>query len=105
MTVQFRFIGKNMLLPAAQTAETAAKAAEGKLTVRAVEKIAADGEKPGKMPQFSHKDSFYKEIEISLESRLGRRVTVTAGKNKGTLNLEFYDKDDLSALAQKLTRE
>ena len=30
--------------------ETAAKAAEGKLTVRAVEKIAADGEKPGKMP-------------------------------------------------------
>ena len=85
--------------------ETAAKAAEGKLTVRAVEKIAADGEKPGKMPQFSHKDSFYKEIEISLESRLGRRVTVTAGKNKGTLNLEFYDKDDLSALAQKLTRE
>ena len=105
VTVQFRFIGKNMLLPAVQTAETAAKAAEGKLTVRAVEKIAADGEKPGKMPQFSHKDSFYKEIEISLESRLGRRVTVTAGKNKGTLNLEFYDKDDLSALAQKLTRE
>jgi hypothetical protein len=30
---------------------------------------------------------------------------VTAGKNKGTLNLEFYDKDDLSALAQKLTKE
>lgn len=27
VTVQFRFIGKNMLLPAAQTAEMAAKAA------------------------------------------------------------------------------
>ena len=66
---------------------------------------ALPAKQPGKMPQFSHKDSFYKEIEISLESRLGRRVTVTAGKNKGTLNLEFYDKDDLSALAQKLTRE
>lgn len=85
--------------------ETAAKAADGKLTVRAVEKIAADSEKAEKRTQFSHKDSFYKEIEISLESRLGRRVTVTAGKNKGTLNLEFYDKDDLSALAQKLTKE
>ena len=85
--------------------ETAAKAADGKLTVRAVEKIAADSEKPEKRTKFSHKDSFYKEIEISLESRLGRRVTVTAGKNKGTLNLEFYDKDDLSALAQKLTKE
>ena len=85
--------------------ETAAKAADGKLTVRAVEKIAADSEKPENRTKFSHKDSFYKEIEISLESRLGRRVTVTAGKNKGTLNLEFYDKDDLSALAQKLTKE
>ena len=85
--------------------ETAAKAADGKLTVRAVEKSAADSEKPEKRTKFSHKDSFYKEIEISLESRLGRRVTVTAGKNKGTLNLEFYDKDDLSALAQKLTKE
>ncbi|MFQ9094100.1 MAG: hypothetical protein ACLR5S_07310 [Ruminococcus sp.] len=63
------------------------------------------GKSPEKCRSFSHKDSFYKEIEISLESRLGRRVTVTAGKNKGTLNLEFYDKDDLSALAQKLTRE
>ncbi len=85
--------------------ETAEKAAEGKLTVRAVEKIAAESEKQGKAPQFSHKDSFYKEIEISLESRLGRRVTVTAGKHKGSLVLEFYDKDDLSALAQKLTKE
>ena len=52
--------------------ETAAKAADGKLTVRAVEKIAADSEKPEKRTKFSHKDSFYKEIEISLESRLGR---------------------------------
>ena len=54
--------------------------------MRAVEKIAADGEKPGKMPQFSHKDSFYKEIEISLESRLGRRVTVTAGPTQEALD-------------------
>ena len=91
--------------PTPLPAGTAAKAADGKLTVRAVEKIAADSEKPEKRTKFSHKDSFYKEIEISLESRLGRRVTVTAGKNKGTLNLEFYDKDDLSALAQKLTKE
>ena len=62
--------------------ETAAKAADGKLTVRAVEKIAADSEKPEKRTKFSHKDSFYKEIEISLESRLGRRVTVTAEKTR-----------------------
>ena len=44
-------------------------------------------------------------MQISLESRLARRVSVTYGKNKGSLVLEFYDKDDLAALAQKLTRE
>ena len=86
-------------------AETAAKAADGKLTVRAVEKIAS-GEAKQAEPALRHReDSFYTEIEISLESRLGRRVSVTRGKNEGTLNLEFYDKDDLAALAQRLTRE
>ncbi|WP_294401010.1 ParB/RepB/Spo0J family partition protein [uncultured Ruminococcus sp.] len=86
-------------------AETAAKAADGKLTVRAVEKIASGEEKQAEPALRHREDSFYTEIEISLESRLGRRVSVTRGKNKGTLNLEFYDKDDLAALAQRLTRE
>ena len=85
--------------------ETAAKAAEGKLTVRAVEKIAADGEKPGKCRSFPIRTAFTRKSRSAWKAALGRRVTVTAGKNKGTLNLEFYDKDDLSALAQKLTRE
>lgn len=86
-------------------AETAAKAADGKLTVRAVEKIASGEAKQAEPAPRHREDSFYTEIEISLESRLGRRVSVTRGKNKGTLNLEFYDKDDLAALAQRLTRE
>ncbi len=82
-------------------AETALKAADGKLTVRAIEKIAAKSSEP---EDFTAKrfDSFFTEMELSLESRLGRRVSVSYGKNKGTLSLEFYDKDDLSALAQKL---
>lgn len=87
---------------AALLEETANKAAQGKLTVRAVEKIAADAAKPPateKMPA----DSFYTEIALSLESQLGRRVTVTPGKQKGTIQLEFYDKEDLAALAHKLT--
>ncbi len=81
--------------------EAAAKAADGKLTVRDIEKIAS---RQDNSENFSvKKDSFFTEIEISLESQLGRRVSITHGKNKGTLSLEFYDKDDLSALAQKLT--
>lgn len=85
--------------------DTAAKAAEGKLTVRAVEKIAANEAKLTAPAPLVKEDSFFTEIEISLESRLGRRVSVTYSKNKGALHLEFYDKDDLAALAQKLTKE
>lgn len=82
--------------------ETAVKAAQGKLTVRAIEKIASRQEEPEdfSVPKM---DTFFTEMELSLENRLGRRVTVSYSKNKGTLSLEFYDKDDLSALAQKLT--
>lgn len=85
--------------------ETAKKAAQGKLTVRAVEKIAANAAKPAKTQTPVLEDSFYTEIALSLESELGRRVTVTTGKQKGTLHLEFYDKEDLSTLAHKLTGE
>lgn len=85
--------------------DTAVKASQGKLTVRAVEKIAANEAKMTVPQPLIKEDSFFTEIEISLEARLGRRVSVSYGKNKGTLNLEFYDKDDLAALAQRLTKE
>ena len=44
-------------------------------------------------------------MEISLKERLGRKVKVDYGKNKGVLILEFYDKDDLAAIADKLVVE
>lgn len=85
--------------------QTAALAAAGKLTVRDVEKIAAKESKESSPKSAPREDSFFTEMQLSLESRLGRRVQVTTGKNKGVLQLEFYDKEDLSALAQKLTRD
>lgn len=87
--------------------DTAKRAADGKLTVRDIEKIAA-AEAQAAQPEKSADavpDSYFTEMQISLESRLARRVSVTYGKNKGSLVLEFYDKDDLAALAQKLTKE
>ena len=44
-------------------------------------------------------------MELSLNERLGRKVKVDYGKNKGALILEFYDKNDLAALAEKLAKE
>lgn len=87
--------------------DLAYKAAQDKLTVRAMEKIIsklnaedATGEKND-----NSIDSYFKEMEISLNEHLGRKVKVDYGKNKGVLILEFYDKDDLNALAEKLVEE
>lgn len=86
----------------------AVKASDGGLTVRQVEKAAqkyADSE--DKIPEKSNNkiDNYFKEMEISLNERLGRKVKVDYGKNKGALILEFYDKDDLAAIAERLTDE
>jgi ParB family chromosome partitioning protein len=85
--------------------EAAQKAAAGLLTVRQVEKMAAESEKPEEVQPISPLPSYYREMEISLHERLARKVKVDYKKNKGTLTLEFYDEDDLRALAEKLVQE
>ena len=86
---------------------TAQKAAGGGLTVRQVEKIAQKSteETPEKPASDTKIDNYFKEMEISLNETLGRKVKVDYGKNKGALILEFYDKDDLAELARKLAKE
>ncbi|MBQ3566082.1 MAG: ParB/RepB/Spo0J family partition protein [Oscillospiraceae bacterium] len=82
--------------------EAARKAAAGLLNVRALEKMANE-ETSEKSVSDKKIDSYFREMEISLHDRLGRKVKVQYGKNKGALVLEFYDKDDLSEIARKLT--
>ena len=86
---------------------TAQEAAGGGLTVRQVEKIAQKSteETPEKPASDTKIDNYFKEMEISLNETLGRKVKVDYGKNKGALILEFYDKDDLAELASKLAKE
>lgn len=91
-----------------QLIETAKRAAEGGLTVRQVERAAqkaSDPEPTNTQQSDSRIDNYFVEMEISLNERLGRKVKVDYGKNKGALILEFYDKDDLAAIAEKLVRE
>lgn len=86
---------------------TAVKASEGSLTVRQVERAAQKSlEAPEETKNSDAKiDNYFVEMELSLNERLGRRVKVDFAKNKGALILEFYDKDDLAALADKLARD
>lgn len=84
------------------------RAADGGMTVRQVEKLAQkSAESAGEAERKSDSkiDNYFVEMEISLKERLGRKVKVDYGKNKGVLILEFYDKDDLAAIADKLVDE
>ena len=81
----------------------AEKASNGGMSVRQVESLL----KQNKVPRRTLKktDTYFTEMEISLNERLGRKVKVDYSKNKGTLILEFYDKDDLKQIAEKLARD
>lgn len=83
------------------------RAAGGGMTVRQLEKmVQKSAENQGKRHPLDEKiDNYFVEMEISLKERLGRKVKVDYGKNKGVLILEFYDKEDLAAIAEKLTNE
>lgn len=86
----------------------AVKASDGGLTVRQVEKAAQKyAASEDEIPEKSNIkiDNYFKEMELSLNETLGRKVKVDYGKNKGALILEFYDKDDLASIAKKLTEE
>lgn len=85
--------------------EAAKKACDGKMTVRALENMVKNAKLTPPEQDNKRVDSYFKEMEIGLNEALGRKVKVEYGKNKGALILEFYDKDDLSALADRLTKE
>lgn len=87
---------------------TALKAVDGGLTVRQVERAAQKSAEENEQTENKSDrkiDNYFTEMEISLRNTLGRKVKVDYGKNKGVLILEFYDKEDLSALADKLAKE
>lgn len=77
-----------------------------KLTVRDVERLAKMKE-PGSVPvkRSRRRDSFYDEVEISLTNSLGRKVKVYNGRGKGTLEIEFYNMEELKDLANRLGEE
>ena len=87
--------------------EFARKAADSGMTVRQLEKIAQKLSESNNKKNTKSKsvDNYFVELEVALNEKLGRKVKVEYGKNKGTLMLEFYDKDDLKAIADMLYNE
>ena len=92
--------------------EIAARAAEGAVTVRDIERMGKSakaqqsedhlaGEQQA-LAQARTQDSFYREVELALTQELGRKATVHLSRGKGMLLLEFYSKEDLQNLVRML---
>lgn len=76
-----------------------------KLTVRDVEKMAKrPAAKSTEQKTVKRRDSFYDEVELSLTEALGTKVRVYNGRNKGTLEIEFYTLDDLKNIANAIAK-
>ena len=83
--------------------------ADNELSVRETEKyvslmVKSDEEKPDVVEKIKkdRRPQFYREVELSLNESLGRKVTVNQkNKNNGTLVLEFYGEDDLRELLKR----
>lgn len=85
--------------------ECAKQIVDKKLTVRDVEKM-AKRPKTSKIKALSGRarDSFYDEVELALSDALGTKVKVYNGRNKGTLEIEFYTLDDLKNIANAIAK-
>ncbi len=77
------------------------------LSVRDVERLAKESSKNDvpKPRKKTNRDTFYDEVELALSKTLGRKVTVKVSKTGGILEMEFFDKKDLTKLAKQLDAE
>lgn len=109
--------GQAKAISAAETEEEmiaiAKDAAAGKITVRGIEKLlskkpAAESGAPEKNKDAEKEQrrnmNFLTEMQLSLENHLQRKVKISSSDGeKGSITIDFYTKDELSEIADKLT--
>lgn len=83
-------------------AELAVKVKRDLLTVRNLEELVKKADKPKKPVAPKPKETYFKEVEISLAETMGRKVNVSGKNGKGKIEIEFYSNDDLGAIAKAL---
>lgn len=86
----------------------AQKIFDEKLSVRDVEKLMKDLNKPPKQKREVQTDKsleiIYQDMEEKLKEALGTKVAISSkGGGSGKIEIEFYNHDDLDKIADKLT--
>lgn len=83
--------------------EAARAAVDKGLSVRDLERMAKAAKKqPSSHKQPARRAAFYDEAELALRESLGRQVRVAVGAKGGTLQIEFFDEEDLRSIANHL---
>lgn len=74
------------------------------LSVREVELMVKKSKKTPNVPKKNKRDKFFSEVELALNDNLGRKIKIKENgkKESGTLEIEFFDKNDLESLAMIL---
>lgn len=80
--------------------ELAHKAAGKDVSVREMERMVKALDKTEKTEK--KKETFYVEAEISLAKALETNVSIVPGKKKSTIQIEFYNDDDLTDIVNRL---
>lgn len=80
--------------------ELAHRAAGKDISVREMERMVKSLDKPEKPEK--KKETFYVEAEISLSKALETNVSIIPGKKKSTIQIEFYNDEDLTDIINRL---
>lgn len=76
------------------------------LSVRTTERLARKSTSDVKTGKKAKKrNPYYDEVELALSDVLGRQVKVTKSSKKGSLEIEFFDDDDLKKLLKIFDNE
>ncbi len=79
--------------------------AEG-LNVRQVEKLAAqigaEKKKPAPVPVDKNVEKYFKDLERNISGKLGAKVTIKNGKNKGKIEIEYFSTEELEGILEKI---
>lgn len=90
--------------------ELASAAVKNGYSVREMEKRTRAKKQPAQKrektvePLFG-RDSYYDEMEIALRDTLHRKVKITVDGDKGTIQIDFYNKEELRDIAERLAGE
>ena len=91
--------------------EIAQKVKTGKYSVRDIERMAKNQdekkEKAAKAPEepaWGGKSAFLTEMEIAMSMEMVRKVRIISNGEGGTLQIQFWDEEDLKSLAEKFAK-